>query len=137
MDIDTDYEELYEQTQTNKNLTENGMTFTFRTSDFELIDPFSVDNSVQYPIYDQHVKRDLNDPHHDNYRPIPKTDYPIPKECVSDALMIWDFLYTFRHAFQVSPFPLDDFLVALSYRRENTLLNEALQVHIEKEHADM
>lgn len=85
-------------------------------------------NQIKYPIEDDYVQREITSPHHDNNQPIPNTDFGIPPNYVSDAMMIWNFLYTFCRSFQISPFSFDDFLHAIKYPKPNSLIQELLQV---------
>lgn len=39
----------------------------------------------------------------------------IPKHCVPDVLMAWDFMCTFERVLSLTPLPLDDFAAALAY----------------------
>lgn len=47
--------------------------------------------------------------------PVPVKEFTVPKETVSDLLLVWDFLFVFAQPLKLYPFTLDDFEVAMRH----------------------
>ncbi|KAI5335833.1 hypothetical protein L3X38_025967 [Prunus dulcis] len=80
-----------------------------------------VEEPIKYPIDDQLVQPDADDPVFTD-RPSPSRDFNVPMECVGDLLMVWDFCSSFGRLLHLWPFSLEDFENAICHKKGNLVL---------------
>eukprot|EP00742_Colponemidia_sp_Colp-10_P010775 GILJ01011869.1.p1 GENE.GILJ01011869.1~~GILJ01011869.1.p1 ORF type:complete len:1279 (+),score=240.48 GILJ01011869.1:198-4034(+) len=86
--------------------------------------------ALQYPVEDMELVGPTAADIHLNrvstkQLPAPAEYQMVTQECISDILMIWDFLSQFGKMLQLTSFSLDDFRSALLCAGDTTLLTEA------------
>lgn len=78
---------------------------------------------MKYPIDDLLVRPNADDPALSKRPPL-ATDFRVPRGCVGDLLMVWDFCSSFGRVLNLSPFPLTDMENAICHKESNVLLVE-------------
>ncbi|KAK5584678.1 hypothetical protein RB653_006294 [Dictyostelium firmibasis] len=78
----------------------------------------------KYPIEDQDIERD-EETDKENERPIASSDFFCLSSTFGDFLMVWHFLNHFEKVLLLSPFPLDDFEMAVQHHTETNILVES------------
>ncbi|VFQ89224.1 unnamed protein product [Cuscuta campestris] len=76
---------------------------------------------IKYPI-DDLLLQPLDSDIQLTERPSLHRDFNVPMGCVGDLLMVWDFCISFGKLLHLSPFSLDDFENAISYKESNVVL---------------
>ncbi|RAL39826.1 hypothetical protein DM860_013027 [Cuscuta australis] len=76
---------------------------------------------IKYPI-DDLLLQPLDSDIQLTERPSLRRDFNVPMGCVGDLLMVWDFCISFGKLLHLSPFSLDDFENAISYKESNVVL---------------
>ncbi|GJN21326.1 hypothetical protein PR202_gb08792 [Eleusine coracana subsp. coracana] len=78
---------------------------------------------VKYPIDDLLLRPAGDDPALSK-RPLLATDFRVPRYCVGDLLMVWDFCLSFSRLLKLSPFSLTDLENAICHKESSVLLVE-------------